>query len=97
MPIYEYKCLECGYRFEKFQRLNEASPDFCPRCGGLIKKVLSAPAIHFKGSGWYVTDYARPNPSNSSRSKQEHASSPKKKSAVMEDKKPGKNKTASES
>ena len=71
MPIYEYKCLECGYRFEKFQRLNEASPDFCPRCGGPIKKVLSAPAIHFKGSGWYVTDYGRPNPSNSSRSKQE--------------------------
>lgn len=65
MPIYEYKCLQCGYCFELFQKINDSGPEACPRCGGPVQKVISAPAIHFKGSGWYVTDYARPNPSNS--------------------------------
>ncbi|HHF43438.1 MAG TPA: zinc ribbon domain-containing protein, partial [Candidatus Aminicenantes bacterium] len=65
MPIYEYKCLHCGYCFELFQKINDSGPEACPRCGGPVQKIVSAPAIHFKGSGWYVTDYARPNPSNS--------------------------------
>lgn len=96
MPIYEYKCLECGYYFEKFQKFNESSPDFCPRCGGPIKKIISAPAIHFKGSGWYVTDYAPPNPSNSSCSEQDKSQSEKKTSKPSETKKEGESKPTSD-
>ncbi|MFW6160083.1 MAG: FmdB family zinc ribbon protein [Acidobacteriota bacterium] len=58
MPIYEYKCSRCGYFFEVFQKINQPTPPCCPRCGGPIRKQLSPPAIQFKGTGWYVTDYA---------------------------------------
>jgi putative FmdB family regulatory protein len=59
MPLYEYKCSTCGYSLEVLQKVNEPKLKKCPKCGGLLKKVLSPPAIQFKGSGWYVTDYAR--------------------------------------
>ena len=59
MPIYEYVCQECGRKTEVLQRLNERPLKICPHCGGKLKKVASVSAIHFKGSGWYVTDYAR--------------------------------------
>lgn len=58
MPIYEYECLKCGKRTEVLQRMDEAPLAACPECGGEVKKLLSAPAFQFKGSGWYVTDYA---------------------------------------
>jgi putative FmdB family regulatory protein len=58
MPIYEYECLTCGKRTEILQRLDEAPLAACPECGGGVRKLLSAPAFQFKGSGWYVTDYA---------------------------------------
>ncbi len=59
MPIYEYVCGKCGKKTEVIQRVNEAHLKVCPHCGGRLKKAFSAPAIQFKGSGWYVTDYAR--------------------------------------
>jgi putative FmdB family regulatory protein len=59
MPIYEYVCGKCGQKTEVIQRVNEAPLKVCPHCGGRLKKAISAPAIQFKGSGWYVTDYAR--------------------------------------
>ena len=59
MPLYEYKCLACGSSFEVLQKVNEPRLKKCPKCGGQLKKVLSAPAIQFKGSGWYVTDYSQ--------------------------------------
>jgi len=59
MPLYEYKCLACGSSFEVLQKVNEPRLKKCPKCGSLLKKVLSAPAIQFKGSGWYITDYAQ--------------------------------------
>ena len=59
MPIYEYVCRSCGQKTEVIQRVNEAHLKVCPHCGGKLKKAISAPAIQFKGSGWYVTDYAR--------------------------------------
>jgi putative FmdB family regulatory protein len=59
MPIYEYVCGKCGKRTEVIQRMGEAPLKVCPHCGGRLKKAISAPAIQFKGSGWYVTDYAR--------------------------------------
>jgi putative FmdB family regulatory protein len=58
MPLYEYECLTCSKRTETLQRLGEAPLAACPQCGGEVKKLLSAPAFQFKGSGWYVTDYA---------------------------------------
>lgn len=58
MPIYEYDCDSCGQRTEAIQRVGERPLKICPRCGGRLKKAISAPAVHFKGSGWYVTDYA---------------------------------------
>ena len=58
MPIYEYQCLSCGKRTELLQRFEDPPPAACPHCGGEVKKMFSAPAVQFKGSGWYVTDYA---------------------------------------
>lgn len=58
MPIYEYDCGKCGRRTEAIQRMGEAPLRTCPHCGGRLKKAISAPAIQFKGTGWYVTDYA---------------------------------------
>jgi putative FmdB family regulatory protein len=59
MPIYEYECRKCKRRTEAIQRVGEKPLKICPHCGGELKKMASAPAIQFKGSGWYVTDYAR--------------------------------------
>ncbi|MGH9883117.1 MAG: FmdB family zinc ribbon protein [Pyrinomonadaceae bacterium] len=58
MPIYEYQCRKCKAHIEVFQKLNDKQPTKCRKCGGRLEKMLSAPAIQFKGSGWYVTDYA---------------------------------------
>jgi len=58
MPIYEYRCDACGERTEILQRLSEPPLAHCPHCGGSMTKLISAPAFQFKGSGWYVTDYA---------------------------------------
>ena len=59
MPLYEYQCDACAHRFEVIQKFSDAPVDVCPKCGGAVKKLLSSPAIQFKGTGWYITDYAR--------------------------------------
>ena len=59
MPIYEYECKKCKHRFERIQKFSDKPIRKCPECGGRVTKLLSPPAVHFKGSGWYVTDYAR--------------------------------------
>ena len=59
MPIYEYECEKCGHRFEKIQKFSDPPVDTCPKCGGPVHKMQSAPAFQFKGTGWYVTDYAK--------------------------------------
>lgn len=59
MPIYEYRCGECEQVFEALQRVADEPLDTCRRCGGPAERIISSPAIHFVGSGWYVTDYAR--------------------------------------
>ena len=67
MPLYEYECKKCGHRFEKIQKFSDPMLKKCPECGGKIEQMISAPAIQFKGSGWYVNDYAKkPTPSASS-------------------------------
>lgn len=58
MPIYEYLCGTCNYRFEVQQKVNDPPLTTCSRCGNGVSKVISAPAIMFKGSGWYITDYS---------------------------------------
>jgi putative FmdB family regulatory protein len=59
MPLYEYKCLKCASVLEVIQKVSDSPPAECPACGGRLKKILSAPAIQFKGSGFYITDYAK--------------------------------------
>lgn len=59
MPIYEYECKACGERTEVLQKAKDRPLEKCPRCGGAVAKIISPPAIQFKGNGWYVTDYAR--------------------------------------
>jgi putative FmdB family regulatory protein len=59
MPLYEYECTECGHRTELLQRHGDPPLGKCPQCGGAVRKLFSAPAVQFKGTGWYVTDYAR--------------------------------------
>jgi len=58
MPLYEYQCTKCGHRVEVIQRFDDPPLAVCENCGGEMKKLLSAPAFHLKGSGWYATDYA---------------------------------------
>jgi putative FmdB family regulatory protein len=58
MPLYEYQCEKCGHRFEKIQKFSDKMVKKCPECGGKVEQMISSPAFQFKGSGWYVTDYA---------------------------------------
>lgn len=58
MPLYEYQCAKCGKRTEKIETVSGPHLKKCPHCGGKVERMMSAPAIQFKGSGWYVTDYA---------------------------------------
>jgi putative FmdB family regulatory protein len=59
MPLYEYHCTSCGQRFEVLQRFSDAPLRECPQCGGAMTKLISAPALQFRGSGFYLTDYGR--------------------------------------
>jgi len=59
MPLYEYECDTCGHRFEKIQKFSDPIEDKCPKCGNPVRKLISSPAIQFKGSGFYITDYAK--------------------------------------
>ncbi len=68
MPNYEYLCKKCGHRFEQIRKFSDKQLRKCPECGGVIEQVISAPAVQFKGSGWYVTDYAKKGASSASTS-----------------------------
>lgn len=84
MPLYEYKCLKCGAVFEVLQKVGELPLKKCIQCQGRVEKVLSPPALQFKGNGWYVTDYASKEKQDSNP---EDKSKPKEDAAVSEDKK----------
>ena len=71
MPLYEYQCKKCKHKFEKIQKFSDRPIKKCPECGGPVERPLSAPAVHFKGSGFYVNDYA-------SKTKQSDTSSEQK-------------------
>src|SRR2546430_1926400 len=68
MPLYEYECKKCHHRFERIQKFSDRMMKKCPDCGGPVEQMISAPAVQFKGSGWYVTDYAKKGSGASSSS-----------------------------
>lgn len=79
MPLYEYQCTKCKHTFEKIQKFSDPPLTTCPECGGKVEQLLSAPAIQFKGAGWYVTDYAKKSgaPSGNGKSSEVKASESK--------------------
>jgi putative FmdB family regulatory protein len=75
MPIYEYRCKKCHYQFEILQRLKEKRLEKCPKCAGPLTRLISSPAIQFKGTGWYITDYAHKNSPSGGNGKNGHKNS----------------------
>jgi putative FmdB family regulatory protein len=74
--LYEYRCTTCGHRFEKIQKVADAPETTCPKCGGELIRPLTAPALQFKGAGWYVNDYAsKPSGGSSSEKSSSDSSS----------------------
>src|SRR5262245_64019161 len=59
MPLYEYECESCARRFERIQKFSDPPVEECPTCGQRVRRLVSSPAVHFKGSGWYITDYGK--------------------------------------
>ncbi len=88
MPLYEYECKKCHHRFERIVKYSDRPMKKCPDCGGPVEQTITAPAVQFKGSGWYVTDYAKKSSATAtssngdSASKEESAS--KKESAAKD-------------
>ena len=83
MPLYEYQCKKCKHKFEKIQKFSDPPVKKCPECGGPVEKLLHAPAVQFKGTGWYVTDYGGKD--KSEKSKPESSSGSEKKETAKED------------
>jgi len=99
MPIYEYECKKCGHRFERIQRFSDPLVKKCPECGGKVEQMLSAPAVLFKGSGWYVTDYAKKgsSPSKGESKSDSDGKGDSSKDSGSKDKDSGAKKTKTES
>ena len=85
MPLYEYECDACGGRFEVIQKFSEMTEQ-CRRCGkGPVRRLMSSPAIQFKGTGWYITDYAQKGKSGGDSSGKSESSGEKKTEAAKSD------------
>jgi putative FmdB family regulatory protein len=84
MPIYEYKCTECGTHLEKMQKVSDAPLTICENCGGKMEKQWSRSGFQFKGEGWYVTDYAGKKSGNSGTSESSEKSSSEQSTAKSE-------------
>ena len=99
MPTYDYKCLACDVRFEKFQGITAPALEDCPECGGKVKRLIGAGAgLIFKGSGFYITDYRSEGYKESAKKdKDKSGSSDKSKSSEKSEKKEKKTETSSES
>lgn len=95
MPLYEYRCQECGHQFEKIQSFSAPEEKECPVCKGPVERLISAPAIQFKGSGWYVNDYASKSKPGSSM--KASADGDSKSSDAKADKKPAEKSTTASS
>ena len=92
MPLYEYKCDKCGAVFEKMQKFSDEPLRVHDQCGGMVERLISAPALQFKGSGWYVTDYAGKTGNGSAKT--ESGSKPASDSGSKTESKTGESKTA---
>lgn len=97
MPLYEYKCEACAHRFERIQKFSDPPVETCPQCGGQVRKLLSAPAIQFKGSGFYITDYGKSGSGESKSEKADKAGAKAESSSTTESKSESKPETKSES
>lgn len=86
MPLYEYQCKKCGHRFEKIQKFSDKPITKCPECGGKVEQLISPPAVQFKGSGWYVTDYARKGSATAASSEGDSGAKDAKKDAKKDEK-----------
>ncbi len=80
MPVYEYKCHGCGKEFELRQKFSDEPLKTHPECGGIVERLISVPAFQFKGTGWYITDYAKKNGSNGGAKSEKNGGSGKDKS-----------------
>lgn len=76
MPLYEYQCQSCDHHFERIERASSPHDGVCPSCGGSARRLLGAPALKFKGSGWYVTDYGKGNGSRPAQPQAESSANP---------------------
>lgn len=86
MPLYEYECDACHQRFERIQKYSDAPPDVCAKCGkGPVHKLPSSPAIQFKGSGFYITDYARKSSTDAGKTNNDSSSSADSSSSTTND------------
>ena len=86
MPLYEYQCEACTHRFEQIRRFSDPPLTSCPRCSGSVRKLVSSPAIQFKGTGWYVTDYAKQDKKDRSDATDSKAGAPSDGAASKSDK-----------
>jgi putative FmdB family regulatory protein len=89
MPLYEYECKKCHHRVERIQKFSDPHLKKCPDCGSPVELVVSAPAVQFKGSGWYVTDYAKKSSATASSSNGESSSKDESQSKSGSDSKGG--------
>jgi putative FmdB family regulatory protein len=96
LPLYEYQCTKCKHTFEKIKKFSDPPEKKCPECGGKVEQLLSAPAIQFKGAGWYVNDYAKKGSSSGDKGGSEVSSSSESESK-SESKTESKGETKSES
>jgi putative FmdB family regulatory protein len=94
VPLYEYQCKKCKHKFEKIQKFSDQPVKKCPECGGPVEKLLHAPAVQFKGTGWYVTDYGGKDKSDTSKPEGGSEKSEKKETTAKEDGAKGKDKEA---
>ena len=84
MPIYEYMCQQCGQRHEAMQKFSDPPLSECPKCKGKLKKLISNTSFVLKGSGWYVTDYARKDQKSGSGNGKKKAAGEEKKAAAAD-------------
>lgn len=96
MPLYEYQCKKCKHKFEKIQKFSDQPIKKCPECGGPVEKLLHAPAVQFKGTGWYVTDYGGKDKSEKSKS-ESSSGAEKKETTAKEDGAKGKDSSSKKS
>jgi len=93
VPLHEYQCKKCKHKFEKIQKFSDPPVRRCPKCGAPVEKLLHAPAVQFKGSGWYVTDYAAKQPAGEGSSEKKDDKPAAKEKDKDKDSKPKKAET----